>query len=161
MRVIWIFICSIQQYCPWTWLQEIKHLSLATSRPFLVLQSARREAFSSCWCCSLLVPFSIFGHPGARCSQSKPRSPLQTVTVLSLGSGPGSGFSASSRALCFRISTRSSSVTSWSWEFRNWTHMQHRTYVARPQTQYVSAERRNTGDYCNSKCCYRVSCIRS
>jgi hypothetical protein len=39
-----------------------------------------------------------------------------SVAVLSPGSGSGS--SATSRAFCFRISRRSSGVSSWSWDFR-------------------------------------------
>ena len=44
---------------------------------------------------------------------------FNTVKVLSSGSGSGSGYSAPSRPFCFRISTRWSGVSSWSWEFNN------------------------------------------
>jgi len=59
---------------------------------------------------SLSVPGSVFRHPDDSFSHSKPVGQPQTVTVLTLS--PGSGFSASSRALCFQIPTGWSSIVS-------------------------------------------------
>ena len=44
-----------------------------------------------------------------------PSSSGHFTTVMVLSTGPGSGSSTSSRTLCFRISTISSSVTCWWW----------------------------------------------
>lgn len=108
-RVMWI-TSSVQQYTwlftsPWRWLAWIKYWRMARQGPILLLLNS----FSG-WCCSLLIrlmsPASFY--------QSKPFSQIQTVTVLSLASGASS---SASRALCFQISKRLSSVSAWSCEF--------------------------------------------
>lgn len=60
------------------------------------------HSLSSC-CCLVLLPVNVLKQLGASFSQSKPLSPLQTVSVPSLGSHSGS---SASSALWFRISTR-------------------------------------------------------
>jgi hypothetical protein len=71
---------------------------------------------SSC-CCSLPGPINVFRHLDACQLQSvQTLSQLQNRhDPLSLGSGSGSASSAASTSLCFRIATRASCVSAWSW----------------------------------------------
>ena len=90
-------------------------------RPFLLLErltssNHSHSSLSSC-CCSPPVPVNVFKHLDASFGPSKPLSqlqrrygPLLRVRLRSL---------CPLKALCFRISTRWSDVTSWSWEFSN------------------------------------------
>ena len=81
--------------------------------PFFLLQNLltssqqSHSSLSSC-CCSLPVPVNVFKHLDTSFSHSKLLS--QLPTPLRSGSGSGSGYSALSRPLCFRISTRLSGV---------------------------------------------------
>ena len=128
-QVIWILICSIQQYrwrftSPWSRLQEIKRCSLKRQRPLLRLQNlliASMHPHNSLpTYCSLLIKSmsSITLLPASTCPS--PSVNFETTMALSFGSCAGS--SPSSRALWF-----------WSWapECRSseiGRHHQHSTY---------------------------------
>ena len=117
--VVWIITSNVHQHrrrCrnPWRYIEDTKHWSLGKQKPLLLLQNLLKASNQphnslSSWCCSQLVPINVHRHPDESFSRSMPLSQLQTLVVLSLGTGSGSW--ASSRALCFLISTRWSNVS--------------------------------------------------
>jgi hypothetical protein len=86
-QVIWILICSIQQYgwrytSPWSWLQGIKRYSLKRQRPLLLLLHnlliARMHPHNSLPSyCSLLIQINVLNHLAASFNVSKPVSQLR------------------------------------------------------------------------------------
>ena len=117
-QVVCIIISNVQQY---RW-RCTRHWRLATQRPLLPLQNlltASNHPHNSLSSCRCTLPFPVSPQtPWCQLHQHKPLSqPSNTITVLSLGSDSAS--SASSRALCFRISTRWLSVISRSCESSN------------------------------------------
>lgn len=103
------------------WPEDIQDWSHVRQTPALLLQNliASKQPYncvSSC-CCWLLIRTSDLKHLDPSFSGSKPSLNFETVIVLSFRLSLGS--SASWRALCFWISLRWSSISSWSWAFRN------------------------------------------
>ena len=105
-RVIWIIVPNVQQY-RWRLLEETKYLSLVSQSPVFLLQNALvvskyplNSLFSRC--CIPLLPISVVKNLRPALVIPSPSVNLKTVMFLSWASC--SGFSASSRALCFRIS---------------------------------------------------------
>jgi hypothetical protein len=106
---------------PWRWFQGIMHWNLVRQSPFLPLQNLlvasklhHDSLFNSY--CLLLVRINVLKHFDSIVSTSVSVS-FETVMVLPLGSGSGSSISL--RTLCFRISSVSSSISFWSWQFSN------------------------------------------
>ena len=66
-------------------------------------------------CCLLLLHINALKYLDASFNQSSPS--VNFVIVMDFSLGWGSGSSASSKALCFRIWKRSPSVSFWLWEY--------------------------------------------
>ena len=104
----------------WRWLEDSNTEGFDRQSPHLLLQNFHaasenlHEALFSC-CRSLLVSMNVLEHADANYSQSSTSVKFKTIMVLGLGYG----FSDSSRALYFRISTTWSKVGLWWWEFSN------------------------------------------
>jgi hypothetical protein len=119
--VIWItsivqqWTCGLWYTSPWRWLEQIKHWSLAGQRPLharrnrLIASKRPRDSLSRS-CCSLLIRMDVLRHLDASQLQNRhgplPRLRLWFRTFFK-------------DTVCFRISTRTSCVSSWSWEFSN------------------------------------------
>ena len=93
-RVVWIINCNVQQYrwrCagPWSWLQEIKRLSLKRQRPHLLHQNLLTASMhpqnSLPSCCSLLVRINVLKHLAASFNEPKPLSQLRNHHCSLLG----------------------------------------------------------------------------
>ena len=131
---------------PRRWLEYTKHWSLASQTPLLILQNlikASKNLHNSlCGCFSMFLRTIALKHGGASFYESKPQtqhinrhSPLQRLrlkprlmlkNILRLMFGLRLVLKfviflrfASSRALCFRISTRWLNMSFKSWEFGN------------------------------------------
>jgi hypothetical protein len=135
--------CNVQQYewrcsSPRRWLAETEHCRGCQRPP--------HHSLSSC-CRSLLLPVNFLRQPGASFIQSKPLSPLQTVSVLFLGSHSGS---SASRALLFRNSTRWSRVLSFPWEFCHWAQNTSSASYWRIWAFWLKALRLTASDICES-----------
>ena len=105
-RVIWIINSSVEQYTwrcksPWRWLEDIKHSSLTRQRLLLLQNLLTRSKYHqkslSSFCCSL----PVWNQSPLTLLFPSPSVYFHTVRILSVVSGSGS--SAFSMALCFRI----------------------------------------------------------